>query len=602
MSLTDAQRRAVETDSRDVLVIAGAGAGKTRVLAHRVAYLLAQGASGSDLMVLTFTRKAAGELKARVATVIDEAGWTNPETEMRGMLIGTFHGVAFQILRADAGLIGYEADTLKVLEPDDADMVLRQVCRDLGYFDGKKWKAPFSWKRVGEYREYQYTNRKPDWFDDCFAYEFGRVHADYRVQCKQLNALDFGMILVECRELLRTCLHVLDGYHQRIKHVLVDELQDADLTQYNLHEFFAPPATFFGVGDSRQSIYGFRGARPDLMSERHPRAEVINLTDCFRCGEQIVTAANALISHNDEPLAEPMTCAIGREGDVGFLTAVLDRLTAAARRFSAQGYAWGDMAILARNHRTLRRLERQFNEADIPCHRVGSGFAVCDGPEFKALHAFMRLIVDPRDNLAFMRFAPFISISPAEYADVVARAARDGKSYSAACNQAFFQQIQTARSCELDQCVNKTVESVWNSSDFTSVFPENCFDFWRDFCPGMTLPEALRWFALRDSQDDLPDGDHVTLLTAHASKGLEWPVVIVANLNEGVFPSTRSMKTAESIAEERRVCYVAVTRAKEAVVLHASMDVPRHGKKPRPPSRFIVECLGTKSRPQPAPA
>jgi len=308
--LTDSQRQAVTTDSRDVLVIAGAGSGKTRVLTERIKHLLTNcGASASDMLVLTFTRKAAAEMQSRLLATLGEGA----ERQLRGMLIGTFHSIALHILRAEGEVLGYNAKSITILDPDDADLLLKQCCSDLGYLHGKKWKG-VTWKAVQAAREgrYHIGVACPEGASD----PIRRILAEYDRQMFALNVMDFGKILSECHRLLHEHPEVLERWRQRIKHVLVDELQDTDEVQYRLHGFFAPPATFFGVGDRRQSIYGFRGSRPDLMTEQHPDAEIIDLRECFRCGDRIIKAANSLIGHNDDTLAQPMIGATGRIGDV----------------------------------------------------------------------------------------------------------------------------------------------------------------------------------------------------------------------------------------------------------------------------------------------
>lgn len=602
ISLTDQQRRAVESESRDVLVVAAAGSGKTRVLTERIRFLIEQrGVSPSSMMCLTFTRKAAGELLSRLAASFGDGF----DPRRKGMLIGTFHSVALTILRAEGDKLGLLPDSIGILEPDDADMILDMVCRDLGYLIRKAWCKPLSWERVSTYRESQYTGARPKWLTSNVEHLYDRIHSLYRNTCLGMNVLDFGMILTECRRLLIEFPDVLTRYREKVRHVLVDELQDSDATQYDLHDFFAPPATFFGVGDTRQAIYGFRGARPDLMLERHPLAEVVNLTDCFRCGASIVTAANSLIARNAEPMTEPLECATGRAGRVHVFNGRSADVAAKIMGLRETGYAWRDTAVLYRAHRTGKRLAEVFGEFEIPHHRVGASFELCETPEFKTIHRILRLIANPRDDVAFLGLVPLFGIDSVTLAEIRKRASSNAwslwKAYSdrPALGSEFRLIVHGVGDCidalneEEPALANEILESIKieflppDAANF-SIF--RAISWWQQHAESMTLPELLRWFALRDSQDDLVTGDVVQLMTVHAAKGLEFPSVIVANLNEGNFPSSRAANEPEGVREERRLAYVAMTRAKETLGLHYRKPEDQDPtRKIKAPSRFLAE-------------
>ncbi len=621
MDLTEAQQAAVETEAPDVIVSAAAGTGKTRVLAARVAWLLARGASASDLLVLTFTRKAAAELMARLATVMGD------DRQLRGAMIGTFHAMAYRILKIDGDRLGYDTKGLEVLDPSDANLLLEQTCKTLGFaregVDKKTDKPKLAWlsglsmKRVRAYIECQYTQgREPEWLKNVKLKEAcATIVGGYWSDCKHMNVLDFGLILRQCHRLFRTNPDVLKRWQGRIKHVLVDELQDSDETQYNLHDRFAPPATFFGVGDMRQSIYGFRGARPELMRERHPDAKVYHLTECFRCGDRIVKAANALIAHNDEPMTEPMTWAAGGIGLALTSTGRShDILKVATSYYAASGCHWSDIAIIARKHDTLKRLAELCKLGGIPYHRVGAGFDVCGTDEFRLLHAALRLCVNPRDDLAFLRLVGTFGLSSADYNNVRSVAAARGVEHYAA-----FVEVATGWFERSERDANP----LWNTIDEYHLHPDPtinllCTGLTDDFddinragsvdismatlsqaaewfvehCNGETVPDALAWFALRDTQDDLAEGDKLTLITGHAAKGLEWPVVIIANCNEGDFPSAMSIREdpVGGACEERRLFYVALTRAMDRAVLHWRRPCDQSKLRPiKPQSRYVAE-------------
>jgi DNA helicase-2/ATP-dependent DNA helicase PcrA len=611
MTLTPQQNEAVHTPHHDTLVIAGAGSGKTRVLTERVRYLLEQGASASELLVLTFTRKAAGELigrlRARIATDPAEA-----DRLLAGMLIGTFHSVALKIIRTEGHILGYRPDSLTVLPVVDADELLRQVHEDMGHCRGKKWKSPFSWQRANEYRDSHYTQRKLPWLDALsMVHEnaFVAAYSEYMMRCRELNAMDFGQLLWYTNRLFTDYPAVLERYQRQIKHVLVDELQDSDEVQYNLHDHFAPPGSFFGVGDTRQSIYGFRGARPDLMVGRHPDATVINLTDCFRCGNTIVDGANNLIAINNEPLAEPMVGATKRHGQIIHTNGRSEELMVEhVMGFQGYGYSLSDIVVLARTHRTLRRLQAVCIEENIPHHRVGGNFEICESQEFLLVHAAMRLCANPLDNLAFMHLVRSFGLSSKQYAEIRAYASKTRQSHLVAyiaqrelkdgpmIPVAAAARVINDRSGGYIAIMCDIKTTVYLDEFCDALFPEETpltplvVKFWTHNCGNMTLIDALAWYSLRDSQDDIPTGEHLTLMTVHAAKGLEWPVVVVAEMQEGTFPSSRSFRVEGGIEEERRLAYVAMTRASERLLLHYRRPEDQNqDRKITQPSRFIQE-------------
>lgn len=608
-NLTESQKRAIETDARDVLVIAGAGSGKTTVLTRRINHLLTQcGASASELLVLTFTRKAAAEMKSRLRALLTESQGAAADRVMSGIMAGTFHSIGLSILRADGHHIGYHAG-LTVCDEDDAELLIESCARDLGYLGDKGWKKDLSMKKVKAYLEQWYTliDRKMEGQ----SLQLSTLIKEYQSRLFQMNCLDFGSILSEVVRLFTTHDEVLARWRSRIKHVLVDELQDANAIQhYGFLDMFCPPATFFGVGDRRQAIYGFRGSRPDLMTERHPEAEIIDLRECFRCGNAIVESANNLITHNGDTLAQPMIGATGRRGRVDVFSGRSSSIAEDCQNTYRQigGYAWSDIAVMARNHRTLRRLEDVFREQNIPCHRVGAAFDICGTWDFKLILSCMRLAANNRYNLAFLHCYQACGVSHEHYAHIRSLAAKQGLSHFQAmigwCEGDYESGVaeviayggEMAKLGKDDILIENTLATLFVDRLVTAMWPDGTQghgirEFWEAQCKGMSLEEALTWYALRDQADDMREGDHVTLLTVHAAKGLEWPAVIIANCNEGDFPSSQSLKEEEGLKEERRVAYVAITRAKEFVGLHyRKAEDQAEGRKIKTPSRFLLEA------------
>lgn len=562
MNLTTEQRAAVESDARETLVIAGAGSGKTRVLTARVARLLEQGADPSSLMALTFTRKSARELKERLADV-----------HTGDMMLGTFHAVALRILRRDGARLGYNVDRLTVIDEHDADVLLYSIAAELGYWNGQTWKSGYSLLRFTRFREAAYTGRAEPDDEDAW-----RVVRLYAARLHNMNLLDYGAILVECRRLLREHPTVLGQWRERVKHVLVDELQDADGVQFDIHDFFAPPATFFGVGDTRQSIYKWRGGRPDLMFERHPEATIFNLTECFRCGERIVEAANASIAVNDEPHTVPIRSATGRTGAVQADVCQFAEL-ASLIRDTLRHYQPSDIAVLARSRRMLHQFSAALREIDVDNYIVGDHFEAWESERFRELYAALRLVANHGDDLAFLAIAPVLGLSPMRVAQARKLAVQDRVSLFD-CAAAGYGLWMMGLAHE-QTLVEQIALSLWGGDGVELNWPQrDAIMWWSDIC-ALGIREGLDWFAGREPQDDKPPDGAVTLTTIHSAKGLEWPVVFVIGCNEGTFPNKMSVRDDE-VSEERRCFYVAVTRAREAVHLHSLPD--------EPPSRFMAEA------------
>lgn len=267
MSLTEAQRHAVETTSREVLCLAGAGAGKTTVMTERVIRQISGGMSPHDFLILTFTRRAAGQMRDRIVRRLEEIGRDDASRAVRSMLLGTIHSVALRWLRLDGDTIGLNGQTLTVLDQQDADALLDRVCADLGYRSGKSWKHDLSWTKVNKYREAVYTGRAVDYEKSPHRMPLQRAMAEYRHRLIGVNALDYGSILCEALRLLTEYPNVLARYRERIHAVVVDEIQDLNAVEHSLIRLLCPPATFFGIGDPRQSLYGWRGAQPSMMFE-----------------------------------------------------------------------------------------------------------------------------------------------------------------------------------------------------------------------------------------------------------------------------------------------------------------------------------------------
>jgi superfamily I DNA/RNA helicase len=621
VELTESQRQAIETQCHHTVVTAGAGSGKTAVLARRIAHLISHGASASEILAITFTRMAATELRERVRGCLRSGA---ERLSMAGITIGTYHAAAFRILQRERHHLGYR-EPLTVATPADAEELLKHVAKQLGYL-GKApagHDAPITLERIRQYLEGEYTGKPPAWLNITNAREYGAVIGEYWERLWHWCVVDYGLILLKCNQLLRGYPEVLETWRRKYRHVLVDEIQDTDAVQYKLHEWFTTgggTASLFAVGDLRQEVYGWRGADGARVNQRFPDAERIYLPQCFRCGDRIVDAANALIKHNPEG-QQAMIGATGSDGQVEVIAGRSAGIVGKLSILNADHlYAWSDIAVLARTHRELRQLKTLCDEAEVPAHHVGGALGVCDTMEFRLVHAALRLCVNPRDNLAFLLLREAFGLSPADYNQLCLAATQKR------CSP-FQAHIKAATDSDLLAAILEATpdtsllppESVWAALDASAeiaaaIWPhehcncrlgETCTDnpgaplcaFWSSHCPDMSIPEALEWFASHkqpgSSQDDLtPEGaNEVTLATVHAAKGLEWPSVVVVGLNEGTVPSSQSLKEPGGLEAERRLFYVAMTRAKELAVLHyrRAQDQSSKGKM-SPPSRFLSEA------------
>lgn len=564
--LTDEQRAAVESTAKETVVIAGAGSGKTLVLASRVAYLLECGTSPVDLMVLTFTRKAADEMGKRIADIVGD------EHAVRGASIGTLHRVFLDILRAEAEHLGYDGATLTVIDPDDQDVLLKRVIEDLGY---KKQVSLAAARKVLE-AWYNGSLILGDMGQDCLLDEkekrLQRIALEFVARCRQHNIVTYGTILLEVRRLFREHPVVLAKWQARIKHIIVDEWQDTDPMQRRVIDQLAPPATLYVVGDPKQAIYGWRGADGTVALDG---AEVFPLQTTFRCSVRITKAANRLMEHQGYT---PMrTSKSASEGNVALTTGRSADIIGVIERLQGDGYEDEDIAVLARTNHTLRRLEKILQEhGKIPFHRVGQRFDFAKSKEFLDVVAALRFIVNPLDYLAAIRLG---------------RKAHEHK-------QKHSEELSDRlRNLHDGFCCGHSIPLWEFLVDYKILFRtlapdslDEIVEWWKDNCPeGVTGPAALHWLNLRDNQEDVVPEGHVTLATIHTAKGGEWPAVIIWDAVQGTFPSARSIREG-NLEEERNGMYVGMTRAETDLVIHYRRPQDQaKNRKINPPSQFIAE-------------
>jgi len=589
------QLAAVTTDAPRALVLAGAGSGKTRVLTERIAYLIEEcHASPSEIVAVTFTRKAAGEMRERLLTRIGNKAY--------GVTVGTMHALALVQLRRFGELLGLRPDNITVYSEWEESFLLKQVATEIGYFKGK-WKVPK--KDIdAAFGAYYATGNEPD---ESFAvYD---LFCAFMARCRENNALTYGGLLTGFMLLLPRVMHYL-GW----RHVLVDEVQDLDRLQWGLLEAMAKglPATLFAAGDIDQSIYAWRGAAPEYLLENADTFKVLRLERNYRSGSWIVEAANRLIGHNVDRL--PKTMKACRED--GALVAACPEMDSravarAATLANLNHFLPRETAVLARKHVLLQKLAEELDTMGVPYLYVGQKAALTNTEEFRRFHAFLKLLVNPFDNFAFLLIREKLGVSDDEYAAIRAMAIQHDRSHFQEWKETFGAEEWTFFDAwkEDDEALGAALAlgiRMWGIPVTQESPTVNFISEWQDrpAAPGgHTVAAYLEWLSTYDVQDEIPTADPdgpgvVTLATIHGAKGLEWTYVILAGCNEGLLPSDRAVRSGD-IEEERRLAYVAITRARDCLTLavrpERSEKVGRDGQMrvyESPVSRFVGEAMG----------
>ena len=625
--LNDAQREAVSAPPGHALVLAGAGSGKTRVLVHRIAWLIRTGqASPHRLLAVTFTNKAAGEMRGRIEAMLG--------MPVSGMWVGTFHGLAHRLLRAhwqDAAL----PQGFQILDSEDQLRSLRRVVKSLG-LEESQWPAKQAqWFINGEKDE----GRRPEHLEDegdPWRRQMIRIYSAYEEACRRAGVVDFAELLLRSHELLRDHAAIRNRYRERFQHILVDELQDTNAIQYAWLRLLAGDSGWlFMVGDDDQSIYGWRGARIENI-QRFPRdfkhVPVYRLEQNYRSTGTILAAANALIANNQGRLGKNLWTE-GKDGEpirvyrafneVDEARFVADR----AARWVAQGGSRGDVAILYR----VSAQSRVFEEALMAlgmAYRVHGGLRFYERAEIKDALSYLRLLANRHDDPAFERVVNTPARGLGERSiDAVRRTARaEGCSLwdaahrvvnerslsSRAVNalQAFLALLEGTANGTAGLDLHEQMENVISSSGLVDHYRREKGERGQTRIENLAeLVSASREFEC-DEEDGLDpltaflahaaleSGEHqadageesVQLMTLHAAKGLEFPLVFMAGMEQGLFPHRRSLEETGQLEEERRLCYVGMTRAREQLYLSYAESRRLHGKDDYSmPSRFLRE-------------
>lgn len=632
--LNDSQREAVTYTEGASLIVAGAGSGKTRVLTYRIAYLLQQGVPAGRIMALTFTNKAAREMKERIMRLVDAR-------DARYLVMGTFHSVCTRLLRPYAEQLGYTRD-FSIYDTPDMKSVIKGICKERG-LDEKVYKPGAVQSRISMAknggigpREYGMNQQLLREDREARMYEFATVYELYQIRLKAANAMDFDDLLINMLRLLEVCPEAREKYRQQFQYILVDEYQDTNYIQFQLVKKLAEPQNnICVVGDDAQSIYSFRGADiRNILNFRqvYPNARLFKLERNYRSTQTIVNAANSLIHKNVHQI-EKTVYSEKEEGAPLNLQPYMDDKTEALgvamkiQRMKHKGY--NSFAVLYRTNAQSRVIEGELRKLNIP-YRIYGGTSFYQRKEIKDALGYLRLAVNARDNEALLRIVGFpgrgigettmkkVSANATEhhrcYLDVMRNPDETGLDVSAATKKKlqafallidgyheqseamdafrFAEMVMRTSGVMTALALDRTAEGIDRAQNVQELlnaiheFVEGRQNEGIDFTPVTDFLSEVS--LLTDQDENLTDTtERVTLMTVHAAKGLEFPVVFIVGMEENLFPSQFAVRP-QDIEEERRLLYVAITRAMEQCYVSFARQRFRNGSFSfNSPSRFL---------------
>ena len=628
-SLNDAQRQAVTAPSQAMLILAGAGSGKTRVLVHRIAWQMqVEGVSAQGILAVTFTNKAAREMRGRIEELLNVPAHT--------MWIGTFHGIAHRLLRRHAKEAKLP-ETFQVMDSGDQLRVIKRLLNTLN-FDESKWPPREVQWHINAQKDEGIRARHTVETGDIYQRQMLRVYRAYEELCDRSGLVDFAELLLRAHELLRDNQDLLAFYQQRFRQVHVDEFQDTNTIQYAWLRLLTDGRdNLFVVGDDDQSIYGWRGAKIENIynfQKHYPNHQVIKLEQNYRSTGTILKAANKIIANNAGRMGKELWTNAG-EGDlISLYTAfneqdeayfVVERI----RAWIKDGGLRSDAAILYRSNAQSRQFEEKLMATGTP-YRVYGGLRFFDRAEIKNALAYLRLMSNRNDDASFERVinTPTRGIGAKAIDDIRCIARDQSISLWAAAIVLINQRIMTARATNaligflelikalakdaeelelyekvklvVEKCglvelyqkekMDKGEEKIENLEELVNA--ARLFDFDQDNEESLGELDMFLAHAALESGDSQADDfdDCVQLMTIHSAKGLEFKVVFLVGMEEGLFPSQQSVDDVARLEEERRLCYVGMTRAMQQLYLTYAESRRLYGRESYPrPSRFLRE-------------
>lgn len=643
-NLNEAQRAAVEYIDGPSLVIAGAGSGKTRVLTYKIAYLLSQGMKPWSIMALTFTNKAAREMKERIGKLVGN-------DLAQHLYMGTFHSIFSRILRAEAEHIGFN-NNFTIYDESDSRSLIKAIVKEMG-LDDKKYKpaavhAKISMAKNNLMSAAAYESDAAIFEQNKRAQmpEVGKIFVAYVQRCKQANAMDFDDLLTLTYQLFREHEDIRHKYAARFDYVLVDEYQDTNHVQMSIvMQLCQEKQRVCAVGDDSQSIYSFRGANIDNIlnyQRQFQGTRLFKLEQNYRSTQTIVEAANSLIKHNRNQIPKDVFSENAKGEKIQYKPAYSDKEEAAivakdVKRIQREdGCQYSDFAILYRTNAQSRSFEEEFRKQGIP-YRIYGGLSFYQRKEIKDIIAYFRLVANPDDEEAIKRIINYpargigattvLKIADCAHQNQVSFWEVIGapERYGLAVNKgtmnkletfrllisSFIERAQTTDVYELGDAIIKESgisQDIMSGKDADDLARQENLE---EFLSGMSafveerreegkfdelfLQDYLQDVALLTDADSDGDKDEprVSLMTVHAAKGLEFPTVFVVGLEENIFPSPLSAASLRDLEEERRLLYVAITRAEKHCILTNAKNRWRYGKMEFDnPSRFIDEIDG----------
>lgn len=642
--LNEAQRAAVEYIDGPSLVIAGAGSGKTRVLTYKIAYLLSQGMKPWSIMALTFTNKAAREMKERIGKLVGN-------DLAQHLYMGTFHSIFSRILRAEAEHIGFN-NNFTIYDESDSRSLIKAIVKEMG-LDDKKYKPAAVHAKISMAKNNLMSAAAYDSDAAIFEQnkraqmpEVGKIFVAYVQRCKQANAMDFDDLLTLTYQLFREHEDIRHKYAARFDYVLVDEYQDTNHVQMSIvMQLCQEKQRVCAVGDDSQSIYSFRGANIDNIlnyQRQFQGTRLFKLEQNYRSTQTIVEAANSLIKHNRNQIPKDVFSENAKGEKIQYKPAYSDKEEAAIvakdvkriRREDSCQYS--DFAILYRTNAQSRSFEEEFRKQGIP-YRIYGGLSFYQRKEIKDIIAYFRLVANPDDEEAIKRIINYpargigattvlkiadcahqnqvsfweVIGAPERYGLAVTKGTMNKLETFRLLISSFIERAQTTDVYELGDAIIKESgisQDIMSGKDADDLARQENLE---EFLSGMSafveerreegrfdelfLQDYLQDVALLTDADSDGDKDEprVSLMTVHAAKGLEFPTVFVVGLEENIFPSPLSAASLRELEEERRLLYVAITRAEKHCILTNAKNRWRYGKMEFDnPSRFIDEIDG----------
>lgn len=642
--LNEAQRAAVEYIDGPSLVIAGAGSGKTRVLTYKIAYLLSQGMKPWSIMALTFTNKAAREMKERIGKLVGN-------DLAQHLYMGTFHSIFSRILRAEAEHIGFN-NNFTIYDESDSRSLIKAIVKEMG-LDDKKYKpaavhAKISMAKNNLMSAAAYESDAAIFEQNKRAQmpEVGKIFVAYVQRCKQANAMDFDDLLTLTYQLFREHEDIRHKYAARFDYVLVDEYQDTNHVQMSIvMQLCQEKQRVCAVGDDSQSIYSFRGANIDNIlnyQRQFQGTRLFKLEQNYRSTQTIVEAANSLIKHNRNQIPKDVFSENAKGEKIQYKPAYSDKEEAVivakdVKRIRREdGCQYSDFAILYRTNAQSRSFEEEFRKQGIP-YRIYGGLSFYQRKEIKDIIAYFRLVANPDDEEAIKRIINYpargigattvlkiadcahqnqvsfweVIGAPEQYGLAVNKGTMNKLETFRLLISSFIERAQTTDVYELGDAIIKESgisQDIMSGKDADDLARQENLE---EFLSGMSafveerreegrfdelfLQDYLQDVALLTDADSDGDKDEprVSLMTVHAAKGLEFPTVFVVGLEENIFPSPLSAASLRDLEEERRLLYVAITRAEKHCILTNAKNRWRYGKMEFDnPSRFIDEIDG----------